>query len=108
MVGQTAARRAAGVVVEMVKEGKSCSHTDLQFIQGYKFTWVNCSPIDQRLITGKIAGRAVLIAGTPGTGKTAIAMGVAQVLHTCTVYCIRVRTVYVYSVHCTLYSTFAT
>ena len=28
---------------------------------------------------GKIAGRAVLIAGTPGTGKTAIAMGVAQV-----------------------------
>ena len=48
MVGQTQARRAAGVVVEMVKEGK-------------------------------IAGRAVLIAGTPGTGKTAIAMGVAQV-----------------------------
>ncbi len=29
---------------------------------------------------GKIAGRAVLIAGTPGTGKTAIAMGVAQAL----------------------------
>jgi len=51
MVGQTAARRAAGVVVEMVKEGK-------------------------------IAGRAVLIAGTPGTGKTAIAMGVAQALGT--------------------------
>ncbi len=25
---------------------------------------------------GKIAGRAVLIAGQPGTGKTAIAMGV--------------------------------
>merc|ERR1711936_991677 len=45
------ARRAAGVVVEMVKEGK-------------------------------IAGRAVLIAGTPGTGKTAIAMGVAQALGT--------------------------
>jgi len=49
MVGQVAARRAAGVVVEMVKEGK-------------------------------IAGRAVLIAGTPGTGKTAIAMGMAQAL----------------------------
>jgi hypothetical protein len=49
MVGQVSARRAAGVVVEMVKEGK-------------------------------IAGRAVLIAGTPGTGKTAIAMGVAQVI----------------------------
>merc|ERR1711963_192358 len=51
MVGQIKARKAAGVVVDMVKEGK-------------------------------IAGRAVLIAGTPGTGKTAIAMGVAQALGT--------------------------
>jgi len=51
MVGQLAARRAAGVVVEMVKDGK-------------------------------IAGRVVLIAGTPGTGKTAIAMGMAQALGT--------------------------
>ncbi|TRY62133.1 hypothetical protein TCAL_06253 [Tigriopus californicus] len=49
LVGQTSARRAAGVVCEMVKEGK-------------------------------IAGRAVLIAGQPGTGKTAIAMGIAQAL----------------------------
>lgn len=39
LVGQTRARRAAGVVLEMIKEGK-------------------------------IAGRAVLIAGTPGTGET--------------------------------------
>jgi len=29
---------------------------------------------------GKIAGRALLIAGAPGTGKTAIAMGMAQAL----------------------------
>lgn len=29
---------------------------------------------------GKIAGRAVLIAGQPGSGKTAIAMGMAQAL----------------------------
>ena len=29
---------------------------------------------------GKIAGRAVLLAGAPGTGKTAIAMGMAQAL----------------------------
>ncbi len=49
LVGQTRARRAAGVVCEMVREGK-------------------------------IAGRAVLIAGTPGTGKTAVAMGIAQQL----------------------------
>ena len=38
MVGQQSARRAAGVVLEMIREGK-------------------------------IAGRAVLIAGQPGTGN---------------------------------------
>lgn len=49
MVGQIKARRAAGVVHNMVKEGK-------------------------------LAGQAVLIAGQPGTGKTAIANGLAQSL----------------------------
>jgi RuvB-like protein 2 len=29
---------------------------------------------------GKIAGRAMLLAGQPGTGKTAIAMGMAKAL----------------------------
>lgn len=29
---------------------------------------------------GKIAGRAVLLAGQPGTGKTAVAMGMAKAL----------------------------
>jgi len=49
LVGQQKARKAAAVILEMVKEGK-------------------------------IAGRAVLIAGPPSTGKTAIAMGMAQSL----------------------------
>uniref|UniRef100_A0A673JAH3 RuvB-like helicase n=1 Tax=Sinocyclocheilus rhinocerous TaxID=307959 RepID=A0A673JAH3_9TELE len=49
MVGQLASRRAAGLILEMIKDGQ-------------------------------IAGRAVLIAGQPGTGKTAIAMGLAQSL----------------------------
>ncbi|CAJ0750436.1 9161_t:CDS:2, partial [Entrophospora sp. SA101] len=49
MVGQTKARKAAGVILQMIKEGK-------------------------------IAGRAILMAGPPGTGKTAIAMGMAQAL----------------------------
>uniref|UniRef100_A0A8D0CR87 RuvB-like helicase n=1 Tax=Sander lucioperca TaxID=283035 RepID=A0A8D0CR87_SANLU len=49
MVGQLASRRAAGIILEMIKDGH-------------------------------IAGRAVLIAGQPGTGKTAIAMGIAQSL----------------------------
>nr|GFD21035.1 RuvB-like 2 [Tanacetum cinerariifolium] len=47
MVGQTKARKAAGVIVQMVKEGK-------------------------------IASRVVLLAAQPGTGKTAIAMGMAK------------------------------
>eukprot|EP00796_Vickermania_ingenoplastis_P007289 gene7289-5132_t len=49
MVGQLEARRAAGVVVQMIREGK-------------------------------IAGRCVMLAGGPGTGKTAIAMAMAQSL----------------------------
>lgn len=49
MVGQKDARRAAGIVVNMVREGK-------------------------------IAGRCILIAGEPSTGKTAIAIGMAKVL----------------------------
>lgn len=48
MVGQEDARRAAGIVVNMVREGK-------------------------------IAGRCILLAGEPSTGKTAIAVGMAKV-----------------------------
>lgn len=36
--------------------------------------------ITRMIQAGKIAGRAILIAGQPGTGKTAIAMGMAQAL----------------------------
>lgn len=48
-MGQCDARRAAGVILNMIKQGR-------------------------------IAGRGVLIAGQPGTGKTAIAMGMAKAL----------------------------
>ncbi len=48
-VGQTEAREAAGIIVNMVK-------------------------------SGKMAGRAILLAGPPGTGKTAIAIGIAKEL----------------------------
>ncbi|CAG9835610.1 unnamed protein product [Diabrotica balteata] len=49
MVGQVTARRAVGIVLQMVREGR-------------------------------IAGRAVLLAGQPGTGKTAIATALAHAL----------------------------
>lgn len=49
LVGQLAARKAAGVIVKLVR-------------------------------SGKYAGRGVLLAGQPSTGKTAVAMGMAQSL----------------------------
>merc|ERR1711959_271303 len=49
MVGQCSARKSAGVILQMIKDGR-------------------------------MAGRAILIGGQPGTGKTAIAMGMAQAL----------------------------
>eukprot|EP00656_Telonema_subtile_P008630 TRINITY_DN1402_c0_g1_i2.p1 TRINITY_DN1402_c0_g1~~TRINITY_DN1402_c0_g1_i2.p1 ORF type:complete len:418 (-),score=132.62 TRINITY_DN1402_c0_g1_i2:2-1255(-) len=49
MVGQCTARKAAGVILQMIRDGR-------------------------------MAGRAIMIGGQPGTGKTAIAMGMAQAL----------------------------
>ncbi len=49
MVGQVKARRAAGIIVRLVKNGR-------------------------------IAGKGVLISGHPGSGKTALALGMAQSL----------------------------
>ncbi|CAM0879581.1 unnamed protein product [Alopecurus aequalis] len=49
MVGQLPARRAAGLMLQLIRQGK-------------------------------IAGRAILLAGQPGTGKTALAMGIAKSL----------------------------
>lgn len=56
LVGQEAAREAAGIIVELIK-------------------------------TKKMAGRAVLLAGPPGTGKTAIALAIAQELGTKVPFC---------------------
>jgi RuvB-like protein 2 len=39
-----------------------------------------CGVVFKMIQEGKIAGRAILLAGKPGTGKTALAMGIAQAL----------------------------
>jgi DNA helicase TIP49 (TBP-interacting protein) len=52
MIGQGKARKAAGVILKMVQEGR-------------------------------IAGRAILMAGPPSTGKTAIAMGELMMAYVC-------------------------
>lgn len=49
MVGQAKARKAAGLILKMVRESK-------------------------------IAGRAILMAGPPSSGKTAIAMGMCYIV----------------------------
>ncbi len=49
MVGQTKAREAAGIIVNMIKEGK-------------------------------LSGRTIILAGPPGTGKTALAIGISREL----------------------------
>ena len=52
MVGQAKARKAAGMILKMVQEGR-------------------------------IAGRAMLFAGPPSTGKTAIALGMCLAFSSC-------------------------
>lgn len=39
-----------------------------------------CGVVYKMIQEGKISGRAILLAGKPGTGKTALAMGIAQAL----------------------------
>lgn len=56
LVGQEAAREAAGIVVDMIR-------------------------------AKKMSGRAVLLAGPPGTGKTAIALAIAQELGSKVPFC---------------------
>lgn len=69
MVGQLASRRAAGLILEMIKDGH-------------------------------IAGKAVLIAGQPGTGKTAIAMGegnVGGLTNTIKFHCLSLKVIVLHS-----------
>ena len=40
-----------------------------------------CGLIVDLIRSRKMAGRALLLAGAPGTGKTALALGIAQVKH---------------------------
>ena len=55
-----------------------CSNSENGTLQSQ---WLQAAGVILQMIKeGKIAGRAVLLAGQPGTGKTAIAMGMAKAL----------------------------
>jgi DNA helicase TIP49 (TBP-interacting protein) len=120
MVGQTSARRAAGVVRlsttpftpsnSLLRTSSCCTASGLRTLAGaspphpgrsIRAYLAARSPTSRShapnavadgeggegvlqilsmIREGKIAGRAVLLAGQPGTGKTAIAMGMAKAL----------------------------
>jgi RuvB-like protein 1 (pontin 52) len=42
-----------------------------------------CGIVVDLIRSRKMAGRALLLAGAPGTGKTALALGIAQVCSHC-------------------------
>lgn len=64
-VGQEQAREACGLVVDLIRQ-KVCLLSRL------------CNK--SLTVFQKMAGRALLMAGAPGTGKTALALGIAQEL----------------------------
>lgn len=47
---------------------------------GQKKAWKALGLVYKMIQEGKIAGRAILIGGQPGTGKTALALGLARSL----------------------------
>ena len=42
-----------------------------------------CGVVTDLIRSRKMAGRAILLAGAPGTGKTALALGISQVRSAC-------------------------
>jgi len=82
MVGQEKARRAAGVV----RQGAGRVSRSRLFPRVVRGGSGGClalragAQILNMIKEGHIAGRAILLAGQPGTGKTAIAMGMAKAL----------------------------
>ena len=68
MFGQASDRKACGVVYKMIQEGAILQLYDMRAI-------VDCCTNNVNRFEGKLAGRAILLAGKPVSGNTAIAMG---------------------------------
>jgi hypothetical protein len=83
MVGQPKARKAAGLVLKMLQGNGTYAHETISPITILLILFpLRLSPFPHlHLGTAKsLSGRAILFAGPPSTGKTAIALGMAQTL----------------------------
>lgn len=88
LVGQSSARRVSTAPVNTCMRGHG-KHVNVNALACMRGAELVTSPasiaqaagvITAMIKDGKIAGRGVLLAGQPGTGKTAIAMGMAKAL----------------------------
>jgi RuvB-like protein 1 (pontin 52) len=86
-VGQENAREAAGIVVDMIRCGRRRQLSALR--RRFSSGSIHVQPCSAAAAViqllrrqKKFAGRALLMTGAPGTGKTALALGIAQELGT--------------------------
>ena len=70
-----------------VRKGLGLTRAHLRYRQNQNENEKACGLVVEMIRTKKMAGRALLLAGAPGTGKTALALGVARELGSKVPFC---------------------